>query len=223
MSKNNRSAQSKPATDTMQLKDAVTEVFEPATDAAPEEFVPDSAEEFSEEAFDDAGSPPQYEKAEKALNIISYALSALLVLGSLVFWWYFAGRLSVCPLVVNDYKLYQGMLIGCASVPLVFTVIQALRRRPANAESWMINMCFSGLVTAAAMILYNTYSLGNDLAMNNVLTVLCFSISGCALPAAIYTFIRWIADLLCDSINRAASLDRSTVYADVLKQCEGRF
>lgn len=211
MSKKNRS-DSTPVTDTLQLRDEYEAAAEDVSAAEAEETVEPIAE---------AGE--QYAKAEKALNVITTVLSVLLVGGSLVFWWYFSTRLSVCPLVINNYQLYQVMLIGCAAIPLAATVLQAVFRRPVNAEGWMVNMCASGVLTAIVATICNVSAFGNSFAWNDFLTTLCFSVSGCALPAAIYALIRWLVVRLTDWVRRTAAIDREIVYADVLAQCEGRF
>ena len=201
-------------TDTLQLDEPFTDDFVPISDNEPEEFIP------TEET---GGNEQRYEKAEKTLNIVTGVLSVLLILGSLVFWWYFAGRISVCAMVINNYKLYGAMLISCAAVTFAATVIQAVRRTRICPENWLVNMCVSGLITAVAMVIYNVTALGHSAAMNDVLTILCFSISGCALPAAIYTLIRLAAERLIGWTGNNAAKDRAVLYADVQAQCESRF
>lgn len=210
MSRNKREQDYRTA-DTMQLEDAI-EGFEPVSDDQPEEYFPyDTAE------------PEQYAKAERALTVITYILSGLLVVGSFVFWWYFVSNLSVCPIAVNDYELYQAMLVGCAVIPLLFTVVQAVRRSRVTPEGWMMNMCISGVITAIIMIIYNITALSHSFEWHNALTILCFSVSGCALPAAVYTVVRYLIECFCGWVRWSASIDRETVLADVRSQCEGEF
>ena len=180
MSKKNRLSDSSPMTDTMQLEDPV-ESFKPVSDSQPEEFVPVEHDENISDIIDaEENQPEQYAKAEKALGIVTGVLSCLLIIGSLVFWWYFASRIIACPIAVNKYQLYGGMLICSAIVTLCFTAVQAIRRTPVSAESWMINMCLSGVITAIIMAIYNFGILGSPFAMDEAMTILCFSISGCA-------------------------------------------
>lgn len=224
MAKSNSRPDGKPMTDTMQLNDPV-EDFEPIYKGQPEEYEPTELDENVIGIIYPEGSQPEqrYSKAERVLTVMTGVLSALLILGSLVFWWYFVSRLSICAISINNYRLYQAMLVGCAVIPLVTTVVQAVRRTRISAESWMLNMCVSGLITAIVMVIYNMAALGNGFAFNDALTILCFSISGCALPAAVYTVVRYLIDRLCGWVRDSASLDRQTVYADVQAQCEGRF
>lgn len=186
--------------------------FQPLYDGAPEEYQPSES----------GDNPTRYAKAEKALTVLTGILSVLLVIGSIVFWWYFGSRLSSCALVINNYQLYTAMLIGCAAIPLAVTVVQALLRVRVSVESWMIDMCVSGLICAVIMLIYNSTALGGGFAVNDALTILCFSVSGCALPAAVYTFVRWAIESIAAWTCRSAMLDRETVYSDVRAQCEGR-
>ena len=205
-------------TDTMQLEDPIFEGFEPLDDGEPEEYCPHESEPAG------GGQPErQYAKAEKALTVLTGVLSVLLIIGSLVFWWYFASRLTICPLIINNYRLYGAMLICCAVVTLAATVVQTVRRTLLNLENWMLNMCVSGLITAVIMVIYNVTALGNSAEFNDVLTILCFSVSGCALPAAVYCAVRWAAESMESWIRRNESKDRAAVYSDVQAQCEGRF
>lgn len=223
MSKKDRRSDSKPMTDTMQLEDPV-QAFEPVSDSQPEEFIPAEHDENTIDIIDaEENQPEQYAKAEKALGIVTGVLSCLLIIGSLVFWWYFASRITACPIAVDKYQLYGGMLICSAIVTLCFTVGQAIRRTPVSAESWMINMCVSGVITAIIMAIYNFGILGSPFAMDEALTILCFSISGCAFPAAIFSIVYWLVNRFINWVRQTASRDRNTVYSDVLRQCEGRF
>lgn len=211
MSRNKREHDDLITTDTMQLEDAV-EGFEPIDDGQPEEYFPD-----------EAAQPEQYAKAEKVLTVITYILSGLLIVGSLAFWWHFVSNLSICPVAVTNYELYQAMLVACAVIPLLFTVVQAVRRSRITPEGWMINMCISGVITAIVMVIYNVTALGGAFEWNEVLTILCFSVSGCALPAAVYTAVRYLIERFCGWVRWSSSIDREIVFADVRSQCQGRF
>ena len=217
MSKKNR-PEGKPMTNTLQLDDPADELLE-AAEAETELEVYEPIEEPA--GVQNTGE--QYARAEKVLTVVTGVLSCLLIIGSTVFWWYFASRLSICPLIINDYQIYRVMLVGCAAVPLAGVAIQALRRSPASSEGWMMNMCLSGVVTAVFAVIYSLAVMNGTFDMYSTLTVLCFSVSGCALPAAVYTVARWLLGLLAVSVREAASRSRDAVYASVIDQCEGRF
>ncbi len=192
---------------------AMADAFQPLSDGAPEEYLPSES----------GGDPNRYAKAERALTVLTGILSVLLIIGSIVFWWYFGSKLSACALVINNYQLYTAMLIGCAAIPLAVTAVQALLRVRVSLESWMVDMCASGFICAVIMLIYNSAALGSGFAANDLLTILCFSVSGCALPAAVYTLIRWGIESIAAWAGRSAMLDREMVYSDVRAQCEGRF
>jgi len=190
--------------------------FEPLSDGLPEEYDPEDADL----EYDDA--PRSF--TERLLSGVTITLSLLLTAGSVVFWWYFVSRLCICPAAVNNYRLYPAMLAACASVALAVTIAQAMRRRTyPSPESWMINICSSGAITTVLMVIYNSAVLGNAFEWGDVLPTLCFSVSGCAMPAAVFAVIWALVLLLIDHVRYENSKDRGAVLADVLAQCKGRF
>ena len=199
--------------------------FEPVSDGQPEEFEPDDEdilyddEEYFEE--DEDCPPPAF--VERLLSVLTIALSLLLTAGSVVFWWYFVSRLSICPSSINNHELYPVMLFTCAAVSLAVTVGQVMRSRtyPTTA-GWMVNICASGAISALLMTVYNSVVLGRAFEWMDVVPTVCFSVSGCALPASIF-FVVWALILrLIDHVRYENSKDRDAVYADVLALCEGR-
>lgn len=199
--------------------------FEPVSDGLPEEYEPEENEVAD---FDDSDEIDDgcYERsfAERLLSIVTVALSLLLTAGSVVFWWYFVSRLSICPSSINNHKLYPVMLITCTAVAAAVTIAQAMRRRTyPSTESWMVNICVSGVITSLLMTVYNSVVLGNAFEWPDVIPTVCFSVSGCALPAVVFALVWALVLALIDHVRYENSKDISAVYADVLAQCEGRF
>ena len=87
----------------------------------------------------------------------------------------------------------------------------------------MINICASGTITALLMTIYNSVVLGNAFEWLDVIPTVCFSVSGCALPAAVFALVWALVMALIDHVRYENSKDRAAVFADVLAQCEGRF
>lgn len=210
-----------PAADTMQLG----ETDELTADLPEEESFGEEAsfEEVSADA--DTAQPdesPLYAKTEKALTGVTGVLSAVLIIGSLVFWVYFLSRLLTCPGEINNWQMFRTLLIGCVGVNLVLTVIEAVLRKPVSLERWMFCMCASGAVTALITIISDLAS-GGAFDLHNALVILCFAVSGSALPAAVFGAVRYLINLLCGHIRSETSKDRETVYSDVCAQCRGEF
>lgn len=187
--------------------------FEPLSDDLPMDFDPEEYDEM----------PRGYALTERILSVSTVTLSALLLAGSLVFWWYFVRRLSICPVSLANRELYPPMLFCCAGVTAAFTLSQIMRRQRPGLERWLINLCFSGAVTTLIMVLFNTFTLGRPFEWADVLSTACFSVSGCALPAAVW-FVLWAAVCkLISHIRRENRRGKELVAAAVRAQCEGRF
>lgn len=221
MSQNKRSGENETgySANTLDIDD-----FYPISDDQPEEFEPDavSFDEYSDDYDDIDNVPASF--AERLLSVVTITLSVLLTIGSVVFWWYFVSRLSICPASVSNRELYPAMLFCCAAVALAVTIAQVMRRKTyPSPESWMINICLSGAITTVIMTIYNSAVLGNVFEWGDVLPTLCFSVSGCAMPAAVFALLWALALRLIDHISYESSRDRDTVYADVIAQCHGRF
>ncbi len=191
--------------------------FQSVSDGQPEEFdLPEDGYEYEEEN----GSS----LAERLLYAATIVLSVLLTAGSAVFWWYFVRRLTICPASVNNREIYPVMLTACALIALAVTIAQVMRRRSyPSPESWMVNICVSGAISAVLMTVYNTVVLDNVFEWGDVLPTLCFTVSGCALPAAIFALVWALIMILIDHIRYENSRNRDAVYASVIAQCEGRF
>jgi|GEM_PF-1877827 len=196
--------------------------YDPEADDMYDEYAPDSFEDEYEDEYEDDRSE-SYIKAERFLTVVTSILSVILLLGSIVFWWYFVSRLTSCPIAILNWKLYPAMLICCSAVTLAFTISEIMRRKPILPENWMINICISGAVSTAIMLIFNTVTLGNDFSWMDAVTILCFSVSCCALPAAVYTALRAVFGCISDQVYREKAVDRGTLYADIRSQCEGRF
>lgn len=218
-------ADSRPKFSTLGIDDE-PDLQEELTAAEPVEFEP-AEEPFEDEYYDDAEEEAvmdeRYAKAERVLTVATCSLSVLLLLGSIAFWWYFVSRLSVCPIAVLNWKLYPTMLICCAAVTLAYSISEIMRRLPVSVENWMVSLCISGAISTVIMILFNVFTLGNAFSWMDAVTILCFSVSACALPAAVYTALRALFGLLCQQIEREKAADPATLRADVRAQCESRF
>ncbi len=187
--------------------------FEPVSEDTPEEFEPEYEPVY-------AG---RYSAAERVLSGFTMVLSALLLLGSIAFWWFFTRRLSICPGSLPNKEFYPPLLICCAAVTLAFAISQIMRRQRICPENWLMNICFSGAVTTVIMTLFSTVTLSQPFKWADLLTTICFSISGCALPAALW-FVLWAVGLLfIDHIRWENSKDKAAVYAAVRSQSESRF
>jgi len=215
-----RSNDSRPKVSTLGIDDIEETGF---TGSEPVEYEPVDDLYEEESVAEEYDSEIRYAKAERVLSIATSVLAVMLLLGSVAFWWYFVSRLSACPISIVNWKLYPAMLICCAAVTLAYSVSEIMRRLPISVENWMINICISGAVSAVIMILFNIFTLGNEFSWMDTVTILCFAVSGCALPAAIYTALRSIAGGLLWQIEREKAVDSKTLYADVKAQCEGRF
>lgn len=233
MAKNKRTDR-RPSEDTMQL--GAEPIYKPTADALLEEdadlpFKDDPAAETASDSFEeeysieadrlDAQMQRKYDLAERVLGIVTTVLAVLLLLGSLAFWLYFCLKLSRCAPTLNNWRLYSGMLICCAAIPAILAAAQFFLHKPVSAEKWLVNMCLSGVITAAFLLVMNSAILGNAFSFSDVPTLLCFSVSGCALPAALYMVIRLLLTRLVGSIKRARALDGERMRRDVLALSSG--
>ena len=222
MSSNNRRDKNEPvlSTSTLDIDD-----FEPVSDGQPVEYEPEEAEfDGDDEYYEEYGEELPRSTAERVVSGLTLALSVLLTAGSLVFWWYFIRRLSICPVAIHNRELYPVMLTACAVTAVAVTAVQFVRRREyPTAEGWMINICISGVITTVLMTIYNTAVLGNVFEWGDVLPSLCFSVSGCSLPAAAAALILGLILMLIDHIRYENRKDADAVRASVLDQCRGRF
>ncbi len=220
-----RSYDSRPKVSTLGLDDIDETGFSGGdpVEYEPTEYAYEEQDVYEESVTEEYDSEIHYAKAERVLTIATSVLGAMLLLGSIAFWWYFVSRLSACPISIVNWKLYPAMLICCAAVTLAYSVSEIMRRLPVSVENWMVNICISGAVSAVIMILFNTFTLGNEFSWMDTVTILCFAVSGCALPAAVYTALRGIAGGLLWQIEREKAVDSKTLYADINAQCEGRF
>lgn len=191
----------------------LSDSFEPLSDGMPLEFDPDD--------YDDV--PAGYTLAERILGIFTVFLSVLLLAGSVAFWWYFLRRLSICPVSLDNRELYSTMLICCAAVTGAFTLSQVMRRQSIRLENWLVNICLSGAVTTVIMILFNSVTLGHPFEWADVLTTACFSVSGCALPAAVWFGLWALVRQMIIHIRTENNRDGEAVAEAVRAQCEGRF
>jgi len=222
MSSNNRRDKNEPvlSASTLDIDD-----FEPVSDGQPVEYEPEEAEfDGDDEYYEEYGEELPRSTAERVVSGMTLVLSVLLVAGSLVFWWYFVRRLSICPAAIHNRELYPVMLITCAVTAAAVIAVQFLRRREyPTPEGWMVSICISGAITTVITTIYNTAVLGNVFEWGDVLPSLCFSVSGCALPAAVAALILGLILMLIDHIRYENSKDADAVRAAVLDQCRGRF
>lgn len=211
---------------TLGIDDEDSPVF---PDGEPAEFVP--AEDVSSEySFDDyyeeyaqGDDPDRYSVAERVLTVATTVLACLLLAGSTLFWLYFVSRLSICPISILNHRLYSTMLVCCTAVPLAYAVSEVMRRLPVTVEHWMVSLCVSGGISAVIMVLFNTFTLQNPFSWMETLTILCFAVSACALPAAVFTALRWVAGLFAAQLRRERSVPEEILLADAAVQSESRF
>lgn len=201
-----------------QPETAVTMEFTEAPDSPGYE----SASEEENVPVSDIEQNEQSEKSgimERILGIATSFLAALLLLGSLVFWWYFSRKLAISPVTIINWKLYEALLICCAVTPLVFAVTALIIKKRAGAETWLIGMCASGAVSAAITLFYNTVILQNTFSWSDIPTMFCFAISGCALPTALFLVAGVLIDWLVRLTKWESRKNWELVKSDVLALC----
>ncbi|MBE6753735.1 MAG: hypothetical protein E7559_05215 [Ruminococcaceae bacterium] len=153
----------------------------------------DSGEGFDGEDSDDDGQyPPTL--TDRIVSGVSTALSMLLLGGSVVFWWVLLRHLISSPFNLADPVLMRLLLISCALCPLAATVVQKLLRRPINIERWLISMCVSGVLATLVVTFTKLVIWHQPFSFSDLSVMLCCSVSGCALPAALYMGIRWLLE-----------------------------
>lgn len=157
--------------------------------------------------------------AEKVINYATLALAMLLLGGSFVIWWVMTRHLLLNPSNLADAKEMSAVLICSAAVPLIVTIVQALLKKPGDIERWLINMCVSGAASALLVVLYQVCVRKVIFTFSDLPTLLCCSVSGCALPAAIYLGIRSLIPVVKPFFARSEPYTRESweqVRADVL-------
>ncbi len=157
--------------------------------------------------------------AEKLINYSTLALSMLLLGGSLVFWFIVLKYLLLNPSNLVDASQMSAILVCCAAVPLVVTVIQAALKRAVSVERWLICMCLSGAISSLFIVLYQLCIRHVSFTLPELPTLLCFTVSGCAVPAVIYLGIRILIPKITPYFKPAGKYTRAeweSVRDDIL-------
>lgn len=155
---------------------------------AGEPVLPENAD-FAAEEFDEEDTPaPTF--AEKAINYATLALALLLLGGSIVFWWVIGGHVILNPHNLVDSEQMTAVLITCGVIPAAVSLVQSLLRRPINIERWLICMCLSGAIAAMVVVFHQLVIRDVGFTLAEFPTLICCTISGCALPAVICLGLR---------------------------------
>ena len=181
-----------------------------------EPIMPDNAdfaaEEFEEEA-------PELSFAEKAINYATLALAMLLLGGSIVFWWVIGGHAIFNPHNLADAAQMNAVLVTCAVIPALVSLAQSLLHRPINIERWLICMCLSGAIAAMMVVFYQLVIRDVGFTFAEFPTLICCTISGCALPAVICLGLRKLIPALAAKFEKPAPYNAKTwdeVRRDIL-------
>lgn len=157
-----------------------------------------AAEEF-EELYEEA---PALSFAEKAINYATLALAMLLLGGSLVFWWVIGGHVIFNPYNLVDADQMLAVLVTCAIIPAAVSLVQSLLRRPINIERWLICMCVSGAIAAMLVVFYQLVIRDVGFTFAEFPTLICCTVSGCALPAVICLGLRKLIPALAAKFEK---------------------
>ncbi|MBQ9994299.1 MAG: hypothetical protein IJP17_06275 [Clostridia bacterium] len=135
----------------------------------------------------------------KLINGATLFLAVMLIGASAAFWWVVAGTAINSPDHLSDPSRMITLLILCACIPLIISIIQLPLGRRISIENWLKCMCVSGmLVTFIVMVTdaargSNPYAAPFGSAMTEAAMLLCCGISGCAMPAMLYYGVRYAA------------------------------
>jgi len=182
---------------------------------AGEPLLPENAD-FAAEDFEE-DKPLSF--AEKAINYATLALALLLLGGSVVFWWVIGGHVILNPHNLVDAKQMLAVLITCGVIPTVVSLAQSLLHRPINIERWLICMCLSGAIAAMAVVFYQLVIRDAGFTLAEFPTLICCTISGCALPAAICLGLRKLIPSFAEKFGRIEPFNAKTweeVRQDIL-------
>jgi len=164
----------------------------------PAEWVTDISQDDTDEA-----DAPQYALLDKVIGYATLALSMLLLGGSLVFWWIISKHLIQNPANLVDSAQMKAVLVCSGIFPVIVAVVQSLLRRPINIERWLINMCISGALSTLAIIVYQLGIRGEELTFADLPTLICCTVSGATLPAALCTGARHIFPIIFGYFKRS--------------------
>lgn len=191
------------------IREAAEPLLPENADFAADEF--DGFEEYEEE--------PALTFAEKAINYATLALALLLLGGSMVFWWVIGGHVIMNPHNLVDAEQMLAVLIACGVIPAAVSLVQSLLHRPINIERWLICMCLSGAIAALIVIFYQLVIRDVGFTLAEFPTLICCTISGCALPAVICLGLRKIIPQIAAKIERPKPYNAKTweeVRRDIL-------
>lgn len=190
--------------------------------SAPEEYellTPDNADFAAEDLENFENEAPTLSFAEKAINYATLALSMLLLGGSIVFWWVIGGHVIFNPHNLVDADQMLAVLITCAVIPAFVSLVQSLLHRPVNIERWLICMCLSGAIAALMVVFYQLVIRDVGFTLAEFPTLICCTISGCALPAVICLGLRKLFPLLAAKVRKPEPYNAKTweeVRRDIL-------
>ena len=173
----------------------------------------------NELVFDEEQEELPLTLAEKITNYATIALTMLLLGGSIVFWWIVSKYLLFNPSNLVDAKLMGAVLLCCAVVPVIVTAVQALLKRPVDIERWIVCMCVSGALSAMLAVLYQLGIRHTEFTFRDLPTLLCCTVSGCALPSVILLGIRRLVPAIAARVQRPEPYTRASwdaVKQDVL-------
>lgn len=157
---------------------------------------------FLQEARDQSADSADrgYILAERAIGYATLALSVVLLGGSVVFWFIIGRHLVRSPSSLVDADYMRAILICCAVLPVFVAGAQTLLRRAVSIERWLICMCVSGSFAALFVVIYQLAIRGTDFALADLPVLICCTVSGCTLPAAVCTGARWLLPVIARSI-----------------------
>ena len=189
--------------------------------------VPERVMVSSEETYDD-GEPEEYEAesgeeqmylpapGERLVGGITTFMMALLIGGSLVFWWAIGRNLLRTPFALADSTQMKVLLASCLVYTLICTIVQWRRGRRASVEQIMGCLSLSGVLTTLTVIISQTLVRHADYTLSDLPLTICCAISGCALPAFAFSMLRRLIENISGGIEYEKSKDWETVKGDVL-------
>ena len=180
--------------------------------------LPENGDGFEEglELPADRPEEPRYDTIDKLIRYVTLGLTVMLLGGSLVFWFVIVKYLAISPYYLADPVQMSAVLISCASVSLAVMCVQWAMKKKISAERWLICMCVSGALTAAFIAALQLWIRGVGMDGSYVPTLICFAVSGCALPSMLWLAVRAAAERLTAWHREVCSRPWERVRRDVL-------